>query len=142
VKQRPVRIPERLRRAVLAHARKAQPLECCGFLLGHGARVAHALPMENAAASRTRYEIDDAAHIRLRRLLRGFDPPLEIVGVYHSHPAGAAAPSPTDIEQAMYPDWMYMIVGLGGSRPSLRAFRIRKGRAREIPLKIFRYSRI
>jgi len=104
--------------------------------------VRHAVPMANIAASRTRYQIDDTAHIRLRRALRGFAPPLEIVGVYHSHPAGSAAPSPTDVAEAMYPDWIYIIVGLAGRRPSVAAFRIRHGRAREIALKTCRETEI
>jgi len=138
---RPVFASAAVTRAILAHARRDRPLECCGFLLGYGRQIRHAMPMENVAASRTRYQIDDAVHIRLRRMLRALDPPLEIVGVYHSHPQGAPAPSPTDIAESMYPDWIYVIAGLRG-RASVRAFRIRGGRAREIPLRIRRGSEI
>ncbi len=126
--------PAAVRRAILAHARRERPQECCGFLLGRGVRVQFALPARNTAASATRYRIDDAAHLRLRQALRGTTPPLGIVGVYHSHPAGDAAPSPTDVAEAMYPEWIYLIVGLGPARPRIRAFRIARGRSR--PLRI------
>ena len=87
-----------------------------------------AVPMDNAAASPVRFRIDDRAHIELRRSLRRARPPLRILGVYHSHPAGVAWPSASDVAEAHYPDWVHLIVGLGGGRAALRGFRIRNGR--------------
>jgi proteasome lid subunit RPN8/RPN11 len=122
-------LPPSVSRAIVRHARRARPLECCGFLVGDHASISFAVPMENAAKSRVRYRIDDRAHIELRRTLRRFEPPLAIRGVYHSHPAGGASPSETDLAEALYPEWVYVIVGLGKARPEIRAFRIRRGRA-------------
>lgn len=123
-----------IRRALVAQARRERPRECCGFLLGHGARVRFALATANVESSAVRYRIDDRAHIQLRRLLRGAAPPLEIVGVYHSHPAGDAVPSATDVAEAMYPGWIYMIVGL--KRPAaIRAFRVRGRAVRELTIR-------
>lgn len=34
-------------------------------------------------------------------------------GVFHSHPRGAAEPSMADIERAVEPEWLYLIVGFG-----------------------------
>lgn len=124
-------IPVAVRRALLAHARRDRPRECCGFLLGRGFRVLCSLAMKNIEPGHTRYRIDDTAHIALRRTLRDTTPPLAIIGVYHSHPAGRAVPSPTDLADAMYPEWTYVIVGLEG-RPQVRAFRLRNGRYREV----------
>jgi proteasome lid subunit RPN8/RPN11 len=112
-----------VRRAIIAHARRERPNECCGFLLGAARRVKYAVPMRNVARRpATRYKIDDAAHIGLRRLLREISPALSIVGVYHSHPKGAAVPSPTDLREAMYPEWLYVIVGLKSGRADVRAY--------------------
>jgi proteasome lid subunit RPN8/RPN11 len=124
-----------VRQAVVAHARDERPLECCGFLVGDKSMVRFAARMENVAASATRFRVDDRAHIELRRALRPFKPPLEIVGVYHSHPVGGPFPSPTDLDEAMYPDWAYVVVGLGGVRPAIRAFHVRQGAAREITIR-------
>ena len=88
--------------------------------------------MPNAEASATRYRVDDALHLELRRVLRRCSPPLSILGVYHSHPAGTADPSPSDVAEAMYPDWAYVIIGLGARRASVRAFRLGAGRVREL----------
>ncbi len=88
-----------------------------------------AVPMANIDERPTRFRIADEQHIDVRRALRESRPPLAILGVYHSHPAGTAWPSPTDIADAMYPEWLYVIAGLAGRRSTLRAFRIRHGRA-------------
>jgi len=126
-------IPDRVRRALVRHADRERPRECCGFLIGAAARAAFAVPMRNLAEDRSRYQIDPAAHIDLRRVLRQFDPPLTIIGVYHSHPRGEGTPSTTDISEAMYSSWFYVIVGFGRG-PRVRAFRISKQRARELTI--------
>ena len=124
-----------LRRALIAQAVRERPLECCGLLVGTNDRVLFAVPMKNVAGSEVRYRIDERAHIDVRRVLRGTVPPLSICGVYHSHPDGPAVPSPTDIAEAHYPDWAYVIIGLGRRQPSVQAFRIRDGRARRLTLR-------
>jgi proteasome lid subunit RPN8/RPN11 len=128
-------IASAIRRALVRQARNERPFECCGFLIGSGRRIVHAVPMVNISRSPTRYEIDPAAHIELRRLLRRFAPPISIVGIYHSHPAGGGTPSPTDIEEAMYPAWVYAIVALGARRAMVRAFRIARGRVTELAIR-------
>ena len=127
-------VPRAIRQAIVAHARQEWPRECCGFLIGAGGRALFALRMANVAKSRVRYRIDDRAHIELRRVLRGIRPKVSILGVYHSHPAGDAWPSETDVADAFYPDWTHVIVGLEGRRPIVRAFRIRHGTVRQVPL--------
>jgi proteasome lid subunit RPN8/RPN11 len=128
-------IPRAVRHAIVDHARQERPLECCGFLIGASGRVLFAVPMTNVEKSRARYRIDDRAHIELRRVLRGIRPTVSILGVYHSHPQGAAWPSETDVAEALYPEWVYLIVGLQGSRPVMRGFRIRKSTLRQVPLR-------
>jgi len=87
-------LPAAVRRAILAHAERDAPRECCGLLIGRSGRVLHAAAMRNISASpRVRFRIDPREHIVLRRELRRLSPALEIVGVYHSHPAGPAEPS-------------------------------------------------
>lgn len=131
----PLSLSLAVREAIAAHARDAHPAECCGFLLGRGTRVAFAMRMPNVASSRNRYRLDDRAHIALRKTLRAFAPPLGIVGVYHSHPDGRAAPSATDLAEAYYPDWIHVIAGVDGRRVRLGAFRIAGGRARRLTIR-------
>ena len=116
-------LPAAVRRAIVAHARQDAPRECCGFLVGRGTRVMFALPMKNSdPRPNTGFQIDPAEHLAARRVLRHMAPALEIVGVYHSHPQGPATPSPRDIAESHYPDWLFVIVGAKGR--SVRAYRI------------------
>jgi proteasome lid subunit RPN8/RPN11 len=109
---------------MLEHARRDRPRECCGLLVGAKGRVTAAVPMRNLARGRTRYRLDPAGHISLQRVLRVIAPETAIVGVYHSHPRGPAVPSETDVTEALYPDWVYVIIGFAGGRPKIRAFTI------------------
>jgi proteasome lid subunit RPN8/RPN11 len=130
---RACRVDARVIRAIRLHARAAHPEECCGLLLGSRGMIRFAVTMRNVdAAPRRRYRIDDRSHLALRRLLRDMQPPLHIVGVYHSHPDGAPAPSPSDIAEAYYPDWIHVIAGVQRTRVRMRAFWIFGGSAGEM----------
>ena len=57
------------------------------------------------------------------------------LGQYHSHLATENIPSPTDIEQAGYPDQAYFIVSLRPDAPKpVRAFSIRDGAVQELEI--------
>lgn len=131
----PPALPIDVRRAIVAHARRERPHECCGLLVGDDHHVVAAVPMRNVADTpRTRFRIDDRDHIALRRLLRDSAPDRRIVGVYHSHPDGPAEPSARDLAEAHYPDWLYVIVGFAGDRAQVRGFALESGRMRPILL--------
>lgn len=120
-----VSLPAPVRRAILDHARRDAPDECCGLLIGRGRRILHAAALRNAAARRrTEFRIHPKDHIALRRELRRLSPPLEIVGVYHSHPAGPAGPSDKDRRQAHYREWLYVVAARTRDKFRLRAYRI------------------
>jgi proteasome lid subunit RPN8/RPN11 len=123
-------------RALIAHARRERPRECCGLLVGAGSRVAFAVPARNVDASpTTRYRIDPRQHLDLQRVLREAVPPIAIIGAYHSHPRGEAVPSESDAAEAHYDEWIYVIVGLRARAAQVRAFRIRRGRVRTVPIR-------
>ncbi len=122
-----------MRAALISHARREAPNECCGFLVGARGRVRFALAMQNVdPRPESRYRIDDRQHIQIRRWLRRLSPPLEIVGVYHSHPNSDARPSATDLAEALYPEWLFAVVSLAGQREDIAVFSIIKGRARRV----------
>ena len=112
--------------ALVAHARAAAPRECCGFLVGAGRRVDEYVPTANVDPNPSRYQIDPAAHIALNRRLRGSA--RSILGVCHSHPRGGDAPSPSDIVEAAYREFVQVIVSLEDPEtPTIRAYRITEG---------------
>lgn len=125
-------LPRSVRRTMVEHARRERPLECCGLLVGKDARVDEAIPMRNVANSPTRFRLDDREHIDLRRVVRQRVPPQAIIGVYHSHPAGPPTPSPLDVAEAYYPEWIYVIVGFRHERARVRGFSIKDGQVRPV----------
>jgi proteasome lid subunit RPN8/RPN11 len=109
---------------ILAHAKQAEPAECCGLIGGAASRVTSIYPLHNVAAdTNVSYEAapDDLFAAQRQMRERGE----ELLGIYHSHPRSAEpAPSETDVRLAYYPQAVYFIIGLGGSQPVARAFRI------------------
>jgi proteasome lid subunit RPN8/RPN11 len=59
------------------------------------------------------------------------DEGLDLGAIYHSHTRSAPYPSQTDINLAFYPDALYVIVGVAGEEPEVRAYTIRDGTVSE-----------
>jgi proteasome lid subunit RPN8/RPN11 len=118
---------------LLAEARRAPSLECCGLLAGRDGVISAIFAAQNALASATAYEIAPAELFALFRRMR--DAGLDHLGFYHSHPATDNAPSLTDIMQAYYPGAAYFILSprVDAPRP-VRAFCIADGRALELTI--------
>jgi proteasome lid subunit RPN8/RPN11 len=97
---------------LLAEAARAAPAECCGLLLGRAGRITAARPAANLAADPLRrFEIDPAALFAAHRAARDGGP--DLVGYYHSHPAGHPRPSATDCEHASGDRRVWAIVAGG-----------------------------
>ena len=125
-------LPASIREAIVRHAVACYPLEACGLIAADTAgNLRMAYPLTNAEASPTRFTLDAREHFGAvcHAESRGWD----IAGVFHSHPAGSAVPSATDIAQVHPADWVHFVVGL---RPSvqLKAWRLADGTARELRL--------
>lgn len=81
--------------AMRAAAAAAHPCEACGLLLGEGGRITEARETRNVHPEpTTHFEIDPQALIDAHRAARAGG--AEVIGYFHSHPAGAALPSATD----------------------------------------------
>jgi proteasome lid subunit RPN8/RPN11 len=118
--------------AAISHARETAPAECCGMLLGAPDAVMDTRPARNLATDGNRFLINPKDHLDARREARALG--LDVVGFYHSHPRSAAVPSPTDLEEASYPDHLYLIVGLAGEQPDVRLYRLEADRFLELTL--------
>jgi desampylase len=107
---------------IRAAARAAAPHECCGLLLGDGARgtVTALLPAANVAAdARRHFEIDPVVLFAAHRAARAGGP--AIIGHYHSHPAGLPVPSRDDAAQAEGRGEIWLIAGADGALAAWRA---------------------
>jgi proteasome lid subunit RPN8/RPN11 len=128
-----IRVREVVLKEMLLQARREQQSECCGLLAGRNGVITEIFPASNALASATAYEIAPPELFELFRILR--EEKLTHLGQYHSHLSSENIPSPTDIEQAGYPDQAYFIVSLLADAPKpVRAFSIRDGAVRELEI--------
>jgi proteasome lid subunit RPN8/RPN11 len=120
-----VRIARHLYDEIVAHARDDAPNECCGVVYARDGEAVKVRRATNVAASPLRYDIDAKELFRINEELEadGFD----LGAIYHSHTRSDPVPSQTDINLASYPDSLYIIVGLSGREPDVRAWTIRAG---------------
>ena len=130
-------IPGALRERMIAHARAAAPNECCGLLAGLIAegvgRATEQLPIVNDLACPTRYQTNAYDLFAAFRRLR--DHNLELLAVYHSHPASAPVPSRRDVMENTYGETVvHLIVGLAGAEPEVRGWWISESGFREAEL--------
>jgi proteasome lid subunit RPN8/RPN11 len=119
---------------MVAHARDDVPNECCGVVAASGGVAQQVHRAVNAAASPLRYEIDSADFLRIYNLIDDADQ--EVGAIYHSHTRSAAYPSQTDINLALWPDALYIIVSLAEDEPDTRAFAIVDRKVEEVKLEI------
>jgi [CysO sulfur-carrier protein]-S-L-cysteine hydrolase len=129
-----VRIPRALLDQIVAQARDEAPNECCGIIAADDGMAVAAHPARNAAASPLRYEMDGMEQYRIQTAIE--DAGHELGAIYHSHTRTAPYPSQTDINLAFYPEALYVIVGVAGDEPDVRAFRIVEGPVSEAPLAV------
>lgn len=139
-----VRLPRSIADAIVAQARAESPNEACGIVIGSAQAEdgGEALRYEigrNWVASPYRYELhpDD-----VRRLsLEADDAGHAFWAIVHSHVRAPAVPSATDVEGAIWPGSLHVLVSLAGDQadpltgtPSLRVWRIVDGAAHEVAL--------
>lgn len=94
-------IPTRCMEDMRRHVSRQTPQEACGFLGGHGQRVEIVLPVANALASPVKFRMDAREQLTAMETIESLG--MDLLGIFHSHPKGPGAPSPTDIAEAVYP---------------------------------------
>jgi [CysO sulfur-carrier protein]-S-L-cysteine hydrolase len=129
-----VRISRQLLDELIAHARAEAPNECVGMIASRDGEAVAVHRATNAAASPLRYEIEGREQYRIQTAIE--DAGLDLGAIYHSHTRSAPEPSQTDINLAFYPDALYIIVGLEGEEPDVRAWRIADGQVSGAQLEV------
>ena len=120
-----MRISRQLLEEVIAHAREDAPNECCGMIASSDGEAVAVHRARYAAASQFRYEMDGMEQYRIQTAIE--DAGHDLGAIYHSHTRTEPVPSQTDINLAFYPEALYVIVGLKGPEPDVRAWQIRDG---------------
>jgi len=121
---------------IIQHVKDELPNEGCGMLAGKGGRVFKVYKMTNIDKSsktffmepKEQFEaMNDMSHLKL-----------DMVGIYHSHVASPAYPSPRDVKLAFYPDVYYVIISLENKDyPQVRTFKIEEGDILEEEIRYF-----
>ena len=121
-------IPRVIVNKILGHAQRTAPEECVGILSGDNRTIQGWHPLTNQRRDPRRFLADSGQQIRLFKQLREQD--RQVVAIYHSHPKGPPEPSALDLEQAHYPEALYLIVSLDtDGRLDLAGFLIRDSKA-------------
>ncbi len=129
-------ITEDQRQSMLADVQLRIPEEACGLLGGIGNRVFAVVPVTNILRSVTRYRMEPGEQLRAFQQLEAEG--MDLIGIYHSHPAGPAQPSKTDIAEAYYPDAAYLIWSMNIEGWKCLAFRMGDGLFQEVEIRIDR----
>ena len=105
--------------AMVAHAEKTFPNECCGAMIGaidgDTKLVTRAEPMENsyAGAQGARYELRPEDLLEADRRARSAG--LDLIGIFHSHPDCDAYFSKTDLENSC-PWYSFVVLSVKGGK--------------------------
>ena len=118
---------------MLEYVDKHVPLEACGLLAGRHDRVEKMIAVRNQAQSPVRFVMEPYEQ------LQAFDwidsSGLDLLGIFHSHPAGPEAVSATDIAEAAY-EVVHLIWSRTQGHWQALGFWIEDGNAMEVKLQI------
>ena len=121
-----LRISTTLREEVIAHCQRHYPKEACGLLAGQGDAVEQVYPMRNVEDSPIGYSMDPKEQLLIEKQMRQRRQRLR--GIYHSHTATDAYPSPVDVRLAISPEISYVVVSLKDrAKPVMQSYRIADG---------------
>ena len=109
------------------------PLEACGLLAGKNDTVEAVLKVRNAAQSAVRFDMDPQEQHDAFMWIEAEG--LDLLGIYHSHPAGPETASATDIAEAAY-EVVHIIWSLTSGNWGARGFWIENGISTEVQLHI------
>jgi len=118
---------------MIRHVEAQKPLEACGLLAGKNNRVEKVILVRNQAQSPVRFVMDPYEQLQTFEWIESHA--LELVGIFHSHPAGPGTVSTTDIAEAAY-KVVHVIWSSQSGQWQERGFWLENGQVIEITLLI------
>jgi proteasome lid subunit RPN8/RPN11 len=120
---------------IIRHSQTKYPYEACGILAGKDGVASRIYPMTNTDRSSNTFFMNPGEQLRVFKQMRKVG--IEMLGIYHSHPASSAYPSKKDCDLAYYEEASYLIISLSNrDRPEVRSFKIKGRKIKEEKLKI------
>ncbi|MGR9088114.1 MAG: Mov34/MPN/PAD-1 family protein [Gammaproteobacteria bacterium] len=132
--QEEIQIPRKLTNQLLHLAQMSPGYEVCGLIGSKNGLPCTCYPIHNNARHpEQRFQLDTKQQIAAMAEMRNRGE--DLFAIYHSHPSAPATPSSTDLEQAAYPDAIYLIISLDTKGVlEMRGFKITKQQATEVAL--------
>ena len=118
-----------MRRHIAEHA----PLEACGLLAGRDKRVEKVIVVRNQAHSPVRFVMDPYEQLQAFEWIES--QALDLIGIFHSHPAGPETASAADIAEAAY-EVVHVIWSRVRGEWNARGFWLENGQVLDVTLSI------
>lgn len=118
---------------MIAHVDLHAPLEACGLLAGLNSTVESVLEVPNQARSAVQFVMEPIEQLKAFEWIESNG--LDLIGIFHSHPAGPETVSPNDIAEAAY-KVVYVILARVDDEWRARGFWIEDGAFSEVSLQI------
>jgi proteasome lid subunit RPN8/RPN11 len=131
--KRQLKISQRHWQEMLEYVEQNAPLESCGLLAGKNDQVGKVIFVRNQAQSPARFVMDPYEQLKAFDWIESNG--LDLLGIFHSHPAGPETASVTDISEAAY-EVVHLIWSRNQNRWKVRGFWIENGSVTEVPLQI------
>lgn len=112
-----------------AHVAAESPLEACGLLAGKDGQARAVYQITNELASREHFRMQPGEQLNAFEEIEKAG--LELLAIYHSHPAGPPRPSKTDVAEALYPGVIHLIWSPQNGEWNCAAFLLDEGRVVE-----------
>jgi proteasome lid subunit RPN8/RPN11 len=116
---------------MLYQVERQAPLEACGLLAGKNDRVEKVIGVRNQAQSPVRFVMDPYEQLQAFDWIESNN--LDLLGIFHSHPAGPETASDTDVAEAAYAV-IHIICSRSADGWKARGFWIENEQVIEVPL--------
>lgn len=129
-----IAIPRKIVQNLLHHAQQTPEQEVCGLISSQNNIPQRSYPIKNTATNpESFFNLDARQQIQTMANMR--DNNEQLFAIYHSHPSAPAIPSNADVEQASYPDALYIIISLNTKGVlELRGYKIANAQFIEVAL--------
>ncbi len=131
-----VTLPRPLINRLLTHAQHSPEAEVCGLISSDGDGNFNLYPVPNVAAEKDHlFAMEPKRQIDAMRRMR--ESGEELFAIYHSHPHAPAEPSLRDLQEAAYPEALYLIISLNTKGVlEMRGFRLKKEQVASVDLRL------
>ncbi|MCK5640511.1 MAG: M67 family metallopeptidase [Gammaproteobacteria bacterium] len=131
-----IQLPRTIINKIMTQAQSSEEDEICGLISAKNETATQVYPVKNIAKEADHlFSMDPKEQINAMRDMRENNE--QLFAIYHSHPHAPAVPSVIDVQQANYPDALYLIVSLDTEGVlEMRGFRLGENEVNTVDLEL------